>query len=321
MKPEEIKSNCNFPKRALFKIPKNDINDYFDVKHRRIYPSNNDYLKNKIFEEAICIYLRNGFDNLIISNCRFKEGLSIKFAEEKAFDFKLLIINSNIAGNCSIDSSEAENEIDIDCSLIEKLLVTGTSRKIYFFKSIVENLTLEFLDCERFISELSEFYKYSLHRFTANQVKFDTDKLAISDYGKFSERIGQTKEETSEIYHNFVLKAATKVAISQEIKYQLAKATSSKVGFLFGYFYKPINVVLWMILLVFLYSLGYTFFFNKPFLDAFYFSVITFLTIGYSNTLNITPSYPLILMIFSEGLLGIVYAAALITTIVNSSRK
>lgn len=254
-----------------------------------------------------------------IINCEFKQGLFVRRGEIDV-DYNIFIFKSKLSDDLVLHSFDAKNKISIDTSIISGIVVSGKSEKIDFFNSRIDILTFEFLRCDKFNSERSDLGKFSLYKFNTIEVDFDNDNIAISDYSRFIERSDQSKKQTSEVYHRFVLKAVKTIKASREVNYQLTISTMSWIGIFFGYFFKPLQIIAWMLCAVIIYGFIYWILFDKELINSIYFSAYTFLTIGYGD---LDSNYGIIktILIFSEGLLGITYAAALLTSIINYAKK
>lgn len=307
-------------KRIVSTSPISSHNDYIDEGYRRIFPEGQIIeFENKIFNEAIGICLKNEELSIRIINCEFRKGLFVRRGDIDV-DYNIRIFKTKISKDLVLHSFDAKNIISIDTSIISSIIVSGESEKIDFFNSQIDKLTFEFLRCNKFNSVRSDLGKFSLYKFNAIEVDFDNDSIAISDYSRFIDRSDQSKKQTSEVYHRFVLKAVKTIKASREVNYQLTKSTMSWIGVFFGYFFRPLQVILWMLFIVMLYGILYWIFFDKELTNSIYFSAYTFLTIGYGD---LESSYGIIktILIFSEGLLGITYAAALLTSIMNYAKK
>jgi len=295
-------------------------NDYPDEGYRRIFPVNDAIeFRNEIFVERIGICLNGEKLSIKINNCEFQKGLFIRRGNVDV-DYDIFIYKSHISEDLTLHSFEAKNKISIDSSIIQSLMVSGKSEEIDLFNSQIDKLIFEYLSCAHFKSERTDLGKFSLYKFNAAEVDFDEDNIAISDYSRLIKRSDQTRKQTSEVYHRFALKAVRTIKASREVNYQLTKATMSWIGIFFGYFFKPVQVILWMLASVILYGVIYWVLFDKDFFHAVYFSAYTFLTIGYGD---LEDGYGIVktILVFSEGLLGITYAAALLTSIINYAKK
>jgi hypothetical protein len=325
MTNKKSQSNIRIPKEELDKRTVSVIpvshSDYLDTGgYRRIFPDGGTIkFENKIFNETVGICLKEEKLSIEIINCEFKKGLFIRRGEIDV-DYSIFIFKSEINDALVLHSFDAKNKISIDTSTVSTITVSGKSEKIDFFNSQVDTLVFEFLKCDRFNSERSDLIKFSLYKFTALEVDFDTDNIAISDYSRFIERSDQSKKQTSEIYHRFALKAVKTIKASRAVNYQLTKSTMNWVGIFFGYFYKPIHIILWILCIVIVYGVLYWLLFDKELIVSIYFSSYTFLTIGYGEIESSSGVLKTIL-VFSEGLLGITYAAALLTSIINFTKK
>lgn len=301
--------------------PVNTKEDYLDYEIRRLFPINGKHeLENKIFENTVALCLTDITISIVIKNCEFKKGLFIRFGKEDK-DYTIFMYKCNIGEEFSFPTFEAKNDISIDTCIINTLNITGKSNKIDLYGSKINLLSIENAKCESLNILKTEINKYALYKFNPIEVEFDTDNLAISDYSRFVKSNGQTDKQVSEIYHRMVLKAAKSIKSTSEINYELTKSTSHWTAFLFGYFHKPLYVVLWMIAIVFLFSIIYFLLWDVDYSKSLYFSVYTFLTIGFGDLEGIKDSFLRTFLVFSEGLLGILYTATLLTSIMNSSRK
>ena len=306
-------------KRNLSHSPNSGL-DYITDNYRRIFSEGKKIIiKNQIFKERLGICLQDERFSIQLINCEFKKGLFVRRGEMD-FDYSIFIYKCNISESVDLDSFETKNTILIHNTIVEDVFITGKTEKIELYRTIIGKLELSYLRCEKFYLELSEVKVYSMYKFTSDEVEFDIDDIAISDYSRFVIRFEQSKKQVSEVYHRFALKAVKSLKASNAVNYQLTKATSNRVGILFGYFYKPLQIIFWILFIVITYSILYWWLLDKKLINSVYFSAYTFLTIGYGD-LDKNTSIIKTLLVFSEGLLGIVYAAALIASIINSSKK
>lgn len=295
--------------------------DYMDFDIRRIFTQNGKHeFENQIFEEKIGICLTENATKISIKNCNFKQGFFIRNVEEHDFDYSIYIYKSDITNDASIAKFESKSDISIDCCMIDNLYISGKRGKIDFYGSEVGILDMEYTNFELFRVELTNISKYSLLSFNPTAVFFDTDNLAISDSSRFLPKSNQTLKQVSEIYHRAVIKSANSIKSATEINYQLTRATSDWKSIPFGYFYKPFTIVLWMSSIIIVFSILYWLTLGVDYENALYFSVYTFLTIGFGDLGNSNLMLKT-LFVFIEGLLGIVYVSALLISIMNSSRK
>lgn len=302
-------------------VCKNDSLDYIDNDYRRIFPENDKLLlEDKIFEEHIALCLTNNPIKFEIMNCEFKKGLNVRRGEIDK-DYTLFIYKSEVNETLSLITHDNSNDISVDTCTINELYLAGKSNKIDLYNTSISTFIVENLKVDEISLSKANIEKYKLNNFTHNQVCFDTDKLAISDYSKFLTNTGQTKKEVSEIYHRFVLKASKSIKANSEVNFQLTKATSFRFALVFGYFYKPWIVVLWMMLTILIYGIIYMYSYNLNFINGLFQSGLTFLTIGFlkSNSCHIT-IWDTVLML-SEGIIGVTYTATLLASIINSTRK
>ena len=318
MKVNILEDDIN--KRNLFKSP-NSVSDYLTDEIRRIFPiDDNINLRNSAFEEPIVLCLDKGSVKITIENCYFKNGLFIRRGLQ-GVDYTMFIFKTNICDMLAITSvNYAVCTVNIDTCQIDKVFISDRIEKIDLFASKIEVLSMQNLKGNIFRLEQTKIRKYNLASCNFNEVEIDTDNLAISDYSRFINTGNHTKKQVSELYHRFVLKAAKSIKSVTEINYELTKATSNWTSFLFGYFFKPLQVILWIIGIIIFYSGIYKFVFDVCYNKALYFSVYTFLTIGFSDIGN-PDSLLKTVLVFSEGLLGVLYSAVLLTSIINSSKK
>lgn len=307
-------------KRVEFPSPNTSLDYIKDGSYRKIIAKNDTIIfRDKIFNERTGITLETNNTHIEIKNCEFKKGFFLNRGKND-YNYKIFIYKSNFSHSLTLNTYDARNNVSIDTSIITEIFLSGKSDKIDFYKTKVTLLHLESLRCDSYTMIDSEVNFYSLYKFTSDEVEFDTENIAISDYSRFKTHAGQTKKEVSEIYHKFALKGVKSLKSSNSVHYQLTKATSTTAALFFGYFYKPFNIVFWILIIVLVYANLYYFILHMEPLDSLYFSSYTFLTIGYND---VKPEISLIktILIFSEGLLGIVYAAALLTSIINTSKK
>jgi hypothetical protein len=299
----------------------NNARDYMDGENRRIFidPDNFEII-DKVFEDFISFRLPAEKPKINILNCEFKKGFHIHRSNKKDPDYIIFVYQTTVHSTLNLSSYDGSNTIDLDNCLIDQLHVSGRSKAISLYKCRIGLFKAEYEKCEVFRVEDCRIDKYSLFKFHPYEVNFDSDDLAIKDNNRFVVTGTQTKKEVSGIYHSMVLKSARSIKASREINYQLNKATSERFFVTFGYFYKPYLIILWMATLVLIYALVYKLAFNHGFGESLYFSVYTFLTIGFGDLDNIK-SYPKTLLVFSEGILGVTYTAALLVSIINCSKK
>jgi|WetSurMetagenome_2_1015567.scaffolds.fasta_scaffold52298_2 hypothetical protein len=306
-------------RRKIFPSPESHL-DFFDVSDRRIYPVGEElFLEDKIFEEPIALCLNDSANSINIRNCEFRNGAWVRNLDSKK-EISIILYKSNIIKNFSVSPHGIIKTLCIDTSTVDQLSISGRSNEIDIYASEINWIIFEGLKNDILIVEKTKIEKYSMIEFQSSYVNYDTDDLAIKDYNKFICIYNQNKKSVSENYHRIVLKSAKSLKSKTEINYQLSKATSSPLLSLFGYFYRPKRIVLFMMSIVFLYSILYYFFFGFSFDKSIYFSVITFLTIGYGD---IDQNYSMLrtVLIFSEGLSGMIYSASLLISIMNSFKK
>ncbi|MDV7697633.1 hypothetical protein N6B72_11935 [Chryseobacterium soli] len=310
-------TNEDRSKRQISICPNSSL-DYIDNDKRRIFPNDEDLiLKDNIFEEHIALYLTNIPIKIKITNCEFKQGLAIRQEEIIDQDYSIFIYKSEIKECLSFNNS---NAITIDSCELTDLFLSGKSSMIDLYRVRIRTLIIEHLKNDEISISQTEISKFKLYDFNYKQVYFDTDKLAISDYSKFITNTTQTKKDVSEIYHRFVLKSAKSIKSHSDINYQLTKSTSSIKAILFGYFHKPLLMVFYMLIVITLYAVIFTFRYDLTFTKALFESCTTFLTIGFPKTKDDASIIDIVLM-FSEGIIGVTYIAALLISIINSSTK
>ena len=295
--------------------------DYLDNDIRRVFPNGSDLtLEDTIFEEQIALCLTDISVKIKIINCAFKKGVFIRRGSIDK-NYTLFIYKSEVTDSLSLLTHDNSNEISIDTCKLNELFLAGKSSKIDLYNVKINTLIVEHLKSDEISISKAKVLKFKLYDFTHNQVRFDTDKLAISDYSKFITTSGQTQKEVSEIYHRFVLKAAKSIKSNSQINYELTKSTSSWLAFIFGYFYKPLQVILWMLLFIVLFATVFACKYDLNFIDALFQSALTFLTIGFFKTNAANVSIIDTFLMLSEGIIGMIYTATLLTSIINSTRK
>lgn len=312
-------SEDELQKRRIFP-PAFTHTDYIKGDARYLHASGREiHLENVIIEDPLYLCLQETPLSVSLINCEFRKGIRISRAPVDA-GYSVFLYKCAVSGGLVLPSFDHISKISVDSSNVDILHISGKNEKTDLYGSEIGQLTLEDVKCHVFRSAQTRIGKFSLQKITAAEVEFDTDMLAISDYQRFVPFPGQTRKEVSETYHLFVLKSAKSIRAKSKINYQLSKATSVWTGVFFGYFYKPLYVILWINAIIFLYSFIYWFFQDTTYLQALYFSVHTFLTIGFGD-IDEEVSLFKTLLIFSEGLLGIMYVATLLTSIINSTRK
>ncbi len=312
-------SEDELQKRRVFP-PSFTHTDYIKGDARYMHASGREiHLENLIIEDALYICLQEIPLSVSLINCEFRKGIRISRAPVDA-GYSIFLYKCDVAGGLELPSFDHISKISIDSSNIDQLSIFGKNEKTDLYGATIGLLRLEGVKCHVFRSAQTRIERFSFYKTTAAEVEFDTDMLAISDYHRFVPLPGQTRKEVSEQYHLFVLKSAKSIRAKSKINYQLSKATMVWTGVFFGYFYKPLYVILWINAIIFLYSFIYWFFQETSYLQALYFSVHTFLTIGFGD-IDEEVSLFKTLLIFSEGLLGIMYVATLLTSIINSTRK
>ena len=163
----------------------NDSLDYLDNEYRRIFPEKDKILfEDKIFEEHIALCLTNISLKFEIKNCEFKKGLNIRRGEIDK-DYKLFIYKSEVNETLSLITHDNTNDISVDTCTINDLYLAGKSNEIDIYNTNISTFIVEYLKVDEISFSKTEIEKYKLSNFTHNQVSFDTDKLAISNYSKF----------------------------------------------------------------------------------------------------------------------------------------
>jgi hypothetical protein len=298
--------------------------DYMDFNTRRISMKGKCYeLKNKIFKTPIAINLYEGQEKIIIENCEFEKGFYIRtMSRDGVIKLDVFLFKSKVSGECSFPAFEESKIISIDTCEMEKVNFIGKSNKIEIYQSRIKSLYLENEDCESLSISASNIEKYALYRIKIKEVNIDSKDLAIIDYNRFQTSFGQNKNEVSEIYHRLVLRCSRSIQESRKINYQLAKATSSKYLILFGYFFNPLHVFFWMLGIISFFSILYWLILCVSFDKAIYFSIYTFLTIGFGD-IGTVDNHLIVksVLVFCEGFLGILYCSVFLASIINSSKK
>lgn len=297
--------------------------DYMDFNTRRISMKGKHYeLKNKIFKTPIAINLYEGQEKIIIENCEFERGFYIRtMSRDGVIKLDMFLFKSKISGDCSFHASEEPKTISIDTCEIEKVNFIGKSNKIEIYKSKIKNLYLENEECESLNISESDIENYAFYKIKIKEVSIDSKDLVILDQNRFQTSFGQNKNEVSEIYHRLVLRCSRSIQESRKINYQLAKATSSKYLILFGYFFNPLYVFFWMLGIISFFSVLYWLILSVSIDKAVYFSIYTFLTIGFGDIGADNNVLLKSILVFCEGFLGILYCSVFLASIINSSKK
>ena len=309
--------------RILNQCP-NTKEDYMDLLNiRRISMLRATYfLKDKIFNETIAITLVDNQSKIEIHNCEFREGLFIRWeGKTEPKDYGFFVYKSEIKKSCNLTSYDIKKNIAIDLTRIEKLFISGRSERIDFFGSEIGILEIENEKCETLQFEQTSVSKYSLSNLNISQFSTDKKSIAITDYSKFILKSNQTISDVSEIYHKLVLQAARSIEEKRKVNYEIAKATSSNYLVLFGYFYNPKHVFYWMLGIISLFSVLYWLILGEGFDKAVYFSIYTFLTIGFGDIGQESQVLIKSILVFIEGFLGILYCSVFLASIINSSKK
>jgi hypothetical protein len=317
------KNNMNQEVARVLSECESTGDDYMDFNIRRISIKGKRYeLKNKIFETPIAINLYEGQEKIVIENCEFKKGFFLRsMGKEGVLKYDIFIFRSTILGECSFAAFEEPKTVSIDTCKIKKVNLIGKSNKIEIYRSEITTLYLENEECEYLTIDNSIIEKFSLFRIKIKDVNIDNTELAISDYNRFIPSFGQDKKDVSEIYHKLVLRCSNSINESRKINYELSKATSSKYLVLFGYFFNPFYVFYWMLGIISVFSVLYWLILNESIEKSIYFSIYTFLTIGFGDIAGEHHLFLKSILVFFEGFLGILYCAVFLTTIINSSKK
>ncbi len=279
-------------------------------------------LHNKIFNEFIRINLNEQQFKIEIINCEFKNGLSISWASTTTpHDYCFSIYHSEIKDGLTLASFELTKTVQIDFTEIGKLLFIGKSESISLYGCEIYQLFMKDEQCEKLLIEKTKIRHYALKKIDIKEVDIDTKELAIKDYNRFISQEEQTVADVSEIYHRLVLRIPKSIGETRKINYEIAKATSSKYLILFGYFFNPLYVFYWMLVIIAVFSLLYCFLLNQTIENSIYSSIYTFLTIGFSDIADNSHVLVKSILVFLEGFLGITYCAVFLTSIINSSKK
>lgn|GEM_PF-4678502 len=301
----------------------NNQEDYLDFSVRRIGVKGKKYeLINQIFDEEIAINLTDNQTKIEINNCEFKKGLFIRWEGDAIpKSYSIFIYKSEVNGNLSLVSVDIKKDVIIDLSEINKLYLSGISEEINFYGNIIEKLYLEDEKCESLRIEKTTIKQYALYKVDIKEIEIDRKDLVITDYKRFISQNGLTILDVSYIYHKLVLPLSKSISETRKINYEIAKATSSKYLILFGYFFNPIYVFYWMIVIIALFSVLYFLLLGETLEKSIYFSIYTFLTIGFGDIAENNHVLLKAILVFIEGFLGITYCAVFLTSIINSSKK
>lgn len=301
----------------------NSKDDYMDFTIRRVSLDGLTYwLKDSIFNETIAISLREKQCKIEIHNCEFKNGLLIRWdGKTEPKDYSIFLYKCEVHKACNLTSFDLKKKVAIDLSKIETLFLSGESERIDFFGSAIGKLDMESEKCDLMHIEKTKISQYKLNDLKVADFKTDEKKLAITDYSKFIPSSTQTISDVSEIYHKLVLQAVSSIEEKRKVNYELAKATSSKYLIPFGYFYHPLHVFYWMLGIITFFSILYWAVLGIAFDKAAYFSIYTFLTIGFGDVSESSSLFLKSILVFCEGFLGILYCSVFLASIINSSKK
>lgn len=301
----------------------NTQDDYMDFLVRRIGLKDEKYvLENQIYDEAIVINLRDKQNKIEIRNCEFKKGLFMRWdGKTLPTDYRIFIYQSDIKGELSLVAFDIKKDVSIDLSRIDKIFLSGISEEINLFGNEIGKLYLEDEKCKRLKIEKTIIQQYALYKVDATEFEMDAKELVITDYKRFISQNGLTALDVSYIYHKLVLKLSKSISETRKINYEIAKATSSKYLILFGYFFNPLYVFYWMIAFIALFSILYFLLLGETIERSIYFSIYTFLTIGFGDIAENSHVLLKAILVFIEGFLGITYCAVFLTSIINSSKK
>jgi hypothetical protein len=216
---------------------------------------------------------------------------------------------------------DAKKKVGIDLCNINELFLSGESEEVDLYGSSINKICLENENIEKLKIEKTSINHYTLNRIGVKNIDIDTTKLVITDSKRFGTQHGQTIEDVSYLYHKMVLPASRSITETRKINYEIAKATSSKYLILFGYFFNPLYVFLWMIAFILAFSILYYLLLEETFIRSIYFSIYTFLTIGFGDIAADKHIFIKSILVFSEGFIGITYCAVFLTSIINSSKK
>jgi hypothetical protein len=217
-------------------------------------------------------------------------------------------------------SDDPKSVLSIDKSRVGKVFVSGVFSLVDVFMSSHQLFQAEGFDTQRLKFEKAHIDKLALFYVRAATVFCDDPEIAIQDWKRFKPLTGQVIKDVAEQYHALMLPATSTLQSNVAVRYQLARATSHPVAGLFGYFYRPLVVIRNIALTVILFGIMYAIILRISLDKALFFSVYTFFTIGYGD-LDKGPILIKTLLVFAEALAGVLYAAALLVSIMNSTRK
>lgn len=292
--------------------------DYMDMEHRRIYATEGILeLADAIYNEPVLLSTNDKLTKFRVRNCEFKNGLHIRAVGLNSTIY-LTVFESKVSGTVGMASDQA-GYLSIDNSEVGTVFISGRLERIDLYGSTIGLFQTEGLVCKNLRVEKTFIQQYGLYKFRCEYVEFDTDDLAISDWSRFKAIDNLSVRRCAEEYHLLALQSSRTIRSNVDIRYQLAKATSYKAALVFGYFHKPWHIIGWMSVVIFIYGLLYTLLLSIDFSKAIFFSVFTFFTIGYEKAVE--ASWLQTVLVYSEVVLGVVYSAALLISIMNATRK
>ena len=316
--------NQHLSLRKINNSPNSEL-DYVDrLNHdRRISIDGQKYeLHNSIFEDFISIRLNDTQTKVEIHNCEFKKGLSLSWkGNVEPKDYSIFIYKSDINRHLSLVAFDTRKKVSLDFCRVDKLFLSGQSKEVDLYGCQVDNLCLENENCEALKIEKTFIQDYTLNAIKVGTFETDAKELVITNYSRFKTQHGQTARDVSYIYHKLVLSAANSISETRKINYEIAKATSAKYLIVFGYFFNPLYVFFWMVGIIILFSLLYVLLLGETYEKSIYFSIYTFLTIGFGDISDEKHTLIKSVLVFLEGFLGITYCAVFLTSIINSSKK
>jgi len=229
---------------------------------------------------------------------------------------------SDVHGTLTLNSWDEENDISIDTCNINDFFSSGPSTQLNIYKSVFQKLEVQEKLTKLFIFTSSTYNKIKLQNFFPDKIEIDSKYIAAKDWNVFCADDSIKLRQLSENYHRITLKAVKTISESKAVNYQLNKATMSNICWLFGYFHRPFFVIWVMASIVLLFSVIYMFTIpGKTYLEYLYFSTYTFLTIGFGDLGKDAPTIYKIALVFVEGVLGVLFSAVLLTSIINTTQK
>jgi len=311
-------------KREIYPVAFASSQDYMDNDVRRIFPKKGVHsYENLIFEDTVALCLTDTTIKINIKNCEFNKGLYVRrVCEGDDRPYSIFMFLSDVHGNLTLNSWDEESDISIDTCSINDFFSSGPSSQLNIYKSDFQKIEVQEKITKLFIFTNSSYNKIKLHNFYPEKVEIDSKYIAVKNWNVFCADDSVKLRQLSENYHRITLKAVKTISESRAVNYQLNKATMSKICWLFGYFHRPFFIVLVMASIALIFSVIYKLLIpGKTYLEYLYFSTYTFLTIGYGDLGTDAPTIPKIALVFVEGVLGVLFSAVLLTSIINTTQK